>query len=356
MYYAPLHARSGSGGGSKLPTSTIVIIVVVCVAVLALVLVMFLWRILFRACRRDKPTPLPPVQPLAHHREQQLAAFAGWNNSRPTTFFEYDNLHAGMSSRHLLHTGSATSLLPGSVALSSNSSFTEDAGFGLSSPEPTDHLPCPNPSSGVDDNQDSNLGGSFSSSRFVEAIPPSPSIVFSETSSSISHSTSTSTHLLAPRSGSVPSPSRLGRSSSSPRSLSRRVSVASSLATSHTTHSRVSTIHGAPHSIHSNIHIIMPAPLAPRSYPYASSHNSHALNMAHGDQSERRSVFVDQWIPIGTRSSSVGSMTQHSGMSSSGTSSTFADPEQAVSVHFCCSRVSPSTLTAPNRRGLFSAT
>lgn len=79
--------RRDADSGGKLSTSTIVIIAVVSGCVVVLVLALFAWRLLARSCRRSKKVPLPPVQDLAHHREQQLSAFTD-RNARPTTWVD----------------------------------------------------------------------------------------------------------------------------------------------------------------------------------------------------------------------------------------------------------------------------
>ncbi|KAH9950509.1 hypothetical protein B0H21DRAFT_537970 [Amylocystis lapponica] len=316
MSHGPnVQARDGSGG-STLSTSTIVIIAVVCGSVVILVFILFLWRLLVRSCRRKEPVPLPPVQPLAHHREQ-AAAYADLK-SRPSTFFDSATLHTrghirGHSRPSLYHASSNASLITDSLALSSSplsGSVTEDGisteggSIGFTSPLSADSLPPPNPSfnMGHTPGNSTTSVATFVDSR--EGVTPSPSAPFSETESSASHVTSMSGHRLVRPNA---SPARVARSHS--RQLSRPISRASSVATSYTGHSHGSVVRGAPHLPHNNIQIVLPAPLAPQTYPYimqsdsmGSSRSSYALG---GDDMSRRSV-VDQWIPVGTRSLSMG--------------------------------------------------
>lgn len=101
-----LYARNDNDGKSGLSTSSIIAIAVVCGCVGILIFTLFLWRLLVRCCKPKKSAPLPPVQDLAHRRQQQSAAFTA---SRQTQWLEPSkgSLHANDSFK----TGSSISLL-----------------------------------------------------------------------------------------------------------------------------------------------------------------------------------------------------------------------------------------------------
>lgn len=84
------------------------------------------------------------------------------------------------------------------------------------------------------------------------------------------------------------------------RSRRRPYSMAS-IGTSQTTHSRQS-VRAAPHAPHSNIQIVLPAPLAPNLYERAASEElqtqrSLVVESVHADS--WRSSMADTWIPVG---------------------------------------------------------
>lgn len=300
-----LHSKRAGDGG--LSTSSIVIIVVVSVSVLILALILFLWRVIYRTFSRNQPAPLPPVQPLARQREQHLAAFSDKYASRPSTFFEYEGSQAGHSTTRLLSGGaSASSLLRDSYAVSSKASLNGEGSYGSRGPTPL---------SADDDVAAPDGTGDLEAQNGV--VPPSPSIPFSDAMSAESHTTSESTRPLAGASEDIyAAHRRVPRARSGVRpSISRPASVASSVRTDHTSRSKSSTIRGAPHSIHSNVQIVLPAPLAPEVYPYGDpssnfhhSRSSSAYSMR-GDQDWRRSN-VDQWVVVGRPASSVGNLPQ----------------------------------------------
>lgn len=299
MYNSPhIHARDGNSDSSgKLSTSTIVVIVVVCGAVVVLALILFLWRFLFRLCSRKKPNPLPPVQLLAHQRQEQVAALA-----ERKTFYEADSFRGSTYKPPLHQTPSYASLLPGSSISSRQNSVhvdhatSADSLSALGPPVSMNGLIPPNPLF----NPHASTSSVNSSS---DGVSPSSSVPFSDTASYVSHVTSASGHRLSSRPG--------GRSV--PRSQSRPVSLASSVGTMQTFQSsRGSIIRGAPHSRLSNIQIVLPAPLAPQTYPFHPADvgmdrmsGSYILGGTGEDESAGQSVFVDRWVPVGTRSMSA---------------------------------------------------
>ena len=302
MPHVSVVVRRDSGSG--LSTSTIIIIAVVAGSVVVLVFVLFAWRVLARWCRRSRSVPLPPVQDLAHHREQQLAAFTDRKLGRQSTWADPSHLHPPVYSSHLLSaTGSSASLIRGSPDFTGsrgptreNSWNVEDTVSAESSPYPlsTEVLQPPNPSflpAGPNPHYSMSSVASTSSdvaSDLNGGLPASPSeMTHSVESSAYSH----------PRGA---SPARL-RPPRTPRARpSRPMSVVSSAGTLHSVQSSQSAgtvLRGAPHSIHSSVQIVLPAPLAPELYPHA-----HPLADAGGGDrrstlggADRRSV-ADPWV------------------------------------------------------------
>ncbi|KAI0768481.1 hypothetical protein BD413DRAFT_562344 [Trametes elegans] len=295
----PRHARRDADSGGKLSQSTIIIIAVVCGCVVLLVFVLFLWRNIARRCRRSRKVPLPPVQDLAHHREQQLAAFA----ARPATWAaEPPMFHPHprpYSSNVLSATASNASLIRSSPDLTSNgcgptregSWGGEDAPSTESSPYPTplptDDLRAPNPSYfSVGVNPHNSMASVVSDSS--DALVTSSS----ELAPSVESSASLLPHAR-------PRPGRVSRSRSRP------LSVVSSAGTMHSVQSHsMNTLRGPAHSIHSNIQIVLPAPLAPELYP-ATRPSDDRISLAGvprassfyavGGEGDRRTV-ADPWI------------------------------------------------------------
>lgn len=289
MYNNPqLYVRDGTSDNGKLSTGTIIIVVVVCGSVVVLASILFLWRLLFRLCNRKKSNPLPPVQLLAHERQEQATTFADGK-----AFYSTSSLNGSMYKPTLQHAPSFASLLPRDASSSrQNSVFVDDATSAesiptLGPPVSADNLTPPNPPFNP-----------YITAESVESMQPSSSVPFSDVSSTISHVTSLSGH--RPRVGS--------RAMS--RSQSRPVSLASSAGTMQTfqsTRSRGSVLRGPPHSRMSNIQIVLPAPLAPETYPYTGNGAQNAMSgyMGQDDAFDRRSVFADQWVPVGARSLSM---------------------------------------------------
>ena len=171
-----------AGVPSAMLSRGLLIVVIAVPAAVGLLLTLVLLRVLARRRRRARARPLPPVQALAHHREQQLTKLDGiWLLSPPAA------------------------AAPG---------------------------------------------------RPKSAVPSFP-LPFS------------SSHTL-PRTPSTPSSSR-----------HRPLSVASSHSTLRSKSTRQSTIRGTPHGPHSQLQIVLPAPLAP----------THGASV-----DSRRKSAVDQWV------------------------------------------------------------
>jgi len=287
--------RRDSGG--KLPTSTIIGIAVACGCVAILALSLFLWRLILRLCRPNRSLPLPPVQPLAHQREQQLAAFADRNVVTPASWGE-----GSLRAPHYLHgTSSDSSLIPPGTP--KGSLYTDD----MATAESSSTLPSPFSNNDINLPPRLNLPGSPISRTHSESsslrgvptcdtfgtLPTAESVPYSEMSSL---SAASSTHpLFPPPHSQTPSPSRSQRPKSSGRGWpSRPTSMVSYAGSNLSGHASIRTtntvIRGAPHSIHSNVQIVLPTPLAPQLNPFGAPMESP----------NRSSVFVDRWISTGT--------------------------------------------------------
>ncbi|KAH9075827.1 hypothetical protein EDB83DRAFT_2352541 [Lactarius deliciosus] len=274
--------------GTKPGLRHITIVIIAVSAAVGGVLVTFIfWRLLSRLSRNSRSAPLPPRQALVHQREQQLAAFTGHQNvSVPRNFLD---VHPQAPVRH----GSNASLIPHVDNSSANDSFraslytheTDDGTEGRSTPQvnplhpPTPHFFAPHPP----------LNASSTSLPSLNGHASEPTSLAAAGSTSISPSQS------------------LGRTN--PRARPRPFSMVSN-GTSHTgmTARSRSSMRGAPHAPHSNVHIVLPAPLAPNLYPPAvSEHGRKSLvgDTAYGDRLSWRNSLADKWIPVGQHNNSA---------------------------------------------------
>ena len=202
----------------------------------------------FRRFRRPKSTPLPPIQPLAHHREKELI--------HPQPRIPRNNVGLTQLGRY----GSDTSLLkPG---------FQTDESLGTPS-----------------------------SSHHSSLTPPSPSINVASPLSTESHSDE-SPSISQQR---VPA-TRPSRSTSRTRSRQPRSRINSSVSThsnsAHTSTRSPNTIRGAPHSTLSNVQIVLPTPLAPQLQNHMVTTSSAVGNY------EDSAGIADGWTPTPSRTTS----------------------------------------------------
>ncbi|KAI0735379.1 hypothetical protein C8Q76DRAFT_280894 [Earliella scabrosa] len=331
--------RRSADSGGKLSTTTILIIAVVSGSVVVLVFALFAWRLLARYCRSSRSVPLPPVQDLAHHREQQLSAFERKAAARPTTWADsaLAQPHPRLYSSHFLSaSGSSASLIRSSPDFTASRGPTresswavEDATSAESSPYPTplseENLMPPNPSfvPGVGPLGHNSMASVASSSSDVvsEMLPNGP-----PTPSELNHSVESSVslaHSSAYGSPARPRPPRASRSRSRPMSIVSTSGTSHSIHTSHSTN----TLRGPAHSIHSNIQIVLPAPLAPQVYsnPAGGFERTSSFYSSGGD---RKSV-ADPWVLAGSRPPSVARFEREASGSSSRLSS--SGPRPSVS-------------------------
>ncbi|KIJ68759.1 hypothetical protein HYDPIDRAFT_25012 [Hydnomerulius pinastri MD-312] len=272
-----VYRRGTSSSGSFSRTTTIIIIVVCIVACLMILFALF--RFLHRSWGQTS-TPLPPRQPIAHHREQQLSEFAE-RSGRPTSWFDPTNLSAPLglspagSDSSLLHTkeGEGFSSHRTSPNLPDNGYYPRTPQCSSPLPYGPDDLQMPNPSFGEGSRRNSSSSMGSNSS-----MPPSVSARSSPTQASFTRP--------IPR---QPRPRPLSMmSTNSVRSTSNR-----------------NTIVGVPHGPHSQVKIVLPSPLAPALHPYITR-SGPDVGFSGSDNlsgSVRNSV-VDMWAPTLHRSAS----------------------------------------------------
>ncbi|KAJ7169633.1 hypothetical protein C8R46DRAFT_1089445 [Mycena filopes] len=222
-----------------LSAHTTLIIAVAAGSVGGLLLLLILYRLLRRPA---KPNPLPPKQELARYREHQIHVA----ESRPPTWYDTGSLSAPPSGTF---GASKSSLLP---------------------PDSRGGSPFRRASMNTSESPSEDI------SHFPPMLPPlHPPSSFDTSSTSLSTSETDS-----------PSP-RASRNNRRPRPLSVGSNV-SSAAVSRLSRNSRQNIRGVPHGPHSEVQIILPAPLAFNDR--TSYHESARLSV------------VDQWAPMAVRS------------------------------------------------------
>lgn len=274
-----MHLTPRAADGSGLSRQNTIIIAVSCGIggiVLLGVLIRFIRLQLARSAQ--SPVPLPPVQPLAHHREHQLSKF--YSTSRPGTLYNPSTIEVHPSFPSSLH-GSDSYLL-GTDSPSTPSRYASSLGCDTgenvslnSSPMAAMDLNLPNPSFHGHGKNSSTI--SLTSSDVHDSSP-------TDTSSSMSHTSYGFTRSQQ-------------RSQSSHRS--RPLSMTST-STSLSKSSRTTMRSGTPHAPHNNIQIMLPAPLGPTFQPTSRLWN-RTFSESESSSSNRSSV-VDQWAPKTFRS------------------------------------------------------
>jgi len=247
-----------------------VIIIAVCAA-LAAAVALFLTVRVVRHCMRTS-NPLPPPQPLAHHREQQLAKF---ENSLPRsqTWYQQNHIPAPRQFGSNSARASSVSLIPKtSPSLSAEDSLDYT------------HLPLPNPSF---------LPRPGSSSSYTSSETGHTRSTFTSNSSSAGLSSPPTPPLEQP----IPRPH--ARSSSTPSRRSRPISTASSHSTIHSKTSRHTLRPGVPHGPHSQIQIVLPAPLSSDPYNQFQADYPSSLPVSRFDDGSYRKSVVDRWVSTG---------------------------------------------------------
>ncbi|KIM84581.1 hypothetical protein PILCRDRAFT_6210 [Piloderma croceum F 1598] len=343
---------------SKNSAKTTTIIVAVLATVSAIVLVIFLVRS-FRHWmqKRAVVVPLPPIQPIAHHREHQLAQFEERKfappspSSRPGSW-AMQQLSAqdriggsgSMSDASLIpseqhHRTQSNNNTINSSTPSPNISLLNQPALGLGDENP---LPHPAPAfHGTGNPRDSN--SSFGSIPERSSNTPSP-LPFPDTPppSSQSH---TSTHPLI-SSNSTSSRQMRPRPTSMISNTSRasRKSQAGTAATA---------IRGAPHGPHSSVQIVLPTPLAPALSPYGRGGDGEwfygegmGRDAREGSvRSDSRLSIADKWagMPIGR------SERDERGRNDFGRIYGNADPRDSISTARTFSTISSTHAPSPSQ-------
>ncbi|KAJ7786053.1 hypothetical protein B0H16DRAFT_1489007 [Mycena metata] len=236
-----------------LPAHTTLIIAVAAGSVGGLLLLFLLYLLLRRP---QKQLPLPPKQELARYREHQIQVA----ESRPPTWYDSGSLSAPPSRTF---TASKSSLLP---------------------PDSRGGSPFRRASLNTSESPSEDM------SNFVPMVPPlyhPRSFDTSSSSLSTAETGESPTSPLTSTNDSLPQP-RPTSSSSRNNRRSRPLSVGSNVSSAVSRNSR-HNIRGVPHGPHSQVQIVLPAPLAFND------------RMSYHEPSARFSV-VDQWAPMAVRS------------------------------------------------------
>lgn len=219
------------------------IIIVVSASVGGLLLTIIIWRILSRL-RRPKSAPLPPRQSLVHQRELQLAAFTEYKDA----------------------------IVP---QISTNGSY-------------------------IHDSDEATLDSSYG----IQLHPPSPHFFPSSTPPSESYSSLPSSNDdSTPSSGVVTPPAQIASPGQSSRRVMNRTGSGPRPLSTFSTNSWQS-VRAAPHAPHSNVQIVLPAPLAPSLYKGTASDSSLlprslTRDSTYSVRDSWRKSLADSWIVVG---------------------------------------------------------
>lgn len=217
------------------------IIIVVAASVGGLLLTIIVWRIISRLLFRSKSAPLPPRQSLVHRRELQLAAFTEYKDAIVPQINESDEA-------------------------------TLDSSYGTQV-----HPPTP---------------------QFFPASSTPPSGSYSSLPSSNDDS--------APSSGVVTPATQFSTEASPSQSFRRGINRSGPRPRPLSTFSVNSrqSIRGVPHAPHTNMQIVLPAPLAPNLYGESASDGSllpraYIRNSTYSARDSWRKSLADSWIFVG---------------------------------------------------------
>lgn len=282
--------------------STIIIIAVLA-SVGGIVFILVVYRYVRRRLIRRGSVPLPPVQPIAHHREQQLAQFEDrrfLSSSPANTPSPLGNGSSRNSSwaqqqqQYLMAPANQAPIASGSTSDASLIQNKELENINTRSASPSPNLsllnqkdmmaaldnekPLPHPTPAF--HGTGSLRDNSSSIGSMAELASSSSMPFPETPSSFS--AYTPTQFMRPR----------------PLSMTSTASRTSRKSTA-------GTIRGAPHGPHSNVQIVLPAPLAPQLSPYGHVARGGDGGWLLGDgvrtRADSRLSVVDKWagVPVG---------------------------------------------------------
>lgn len=270
--------QASSNGGSSNMTTTIIIAVVVTLAGIVGLLVLF--RLIRRCLSRKNSAPLPPIQPIAHQREVDLAEFKESKLNPPRSLIHHQSWrgsgHSYLMAPAFPESDVTSSDLylarefdpsngPTPQRVDSDASLHQRA-LGLEAPTPAFHSHRNSPIG-----SDSDLGsGNSSPMRTTFPTPTSPDIPISPSSNN-SHTP-----------------------------LYRLRDRPSSVASSYSRKSSASRIQGAPHGPYSNVNIVLPVPLAPALGSYITDDGTRPDTYTSRSRASSRVSVVDQWagVPI----------------------------------------------------------
>ncbi|PPQ98920.1 hypothetical protein CVT24_003551 [Panaeolus cyanescens] len=301
-----------------------IIIIAIFSALGAFILVLILVRVLNHLTSTS--APLPPIQPLAHHREHHIAKLEAAIPNEQSWYPKSTSLAAHHPFGTPSPRGSSTSLLPKHpppspdtttlTDLSSSSAFSPASSHALALPSPSFNPARPGSSSSL--TSTSEPGHANSPSSASSSYISSPSITPREHPS-----------LTNLRGSHNPGPSR----------RQRPMSITSSHSTIHSKASR-NTLRGLPHSRHSQIQIVLPAPLATGTDRHAPDPSRRKTMSSYDvpDAFDRRSL-VDRWVSASESSPEIpniittaGPLARHSRVMSQPESSTFMTSPSAPPV------------------------
>lgn len=271
-------APSTSSGGGLGRTTTVIIAVVASVG--GIVFILLFTRFIRRRRNRQRATPLPPVQPIAHHREQQIARFEEDSKySLPGTPGSSRPISSWLTSPGPPSgTASDASLIPNkdydfvnASGKSSPSPHRQPSDISLQARRIADQSPLPHPTPAFHQSNQRHSSGSSERLSTVSSPLTAPESPTTASFSHSSHSPLISPPIVSPR----PRPSSM-------------ISTTSRA-------SRKSQIRGVPHAPHSGMQIVLPTPLAPGLSPYG-----HDGSVGSRASSHRLSV-ADQWAGVSVK-------------------------------------------------------
>jgi len=247
-----------------------VVAIAVSVSVGSIILIVVIYRLL-RGFFHKKLHPLPPPQPLAHHRAQFLEQ--NDSASRPSTGYSvHQSSYPKSLTLNMSSAQGSTSSLIASRSLSATRASPVPSVGDMSHYFASEHTP-PLPA---------RIPVSSSKEPFPSSIPDTPPSPGTDPSF---YSPSA-----IPRPGSRSRPVSAGSSLTAQVRASRRISSSSSI-----------RVRCAPHSPHSGVQVVLPAPLAPTLYPTASGTPPSTPGGTAGDRrsfSGHRMSLVDAWAPV----------------------------------------------------------
>ena len=321
--YAPNSANSSSPS---------VPVIVVCATVGGAFALFLLVRVSACVYRRKnlKPVPLPPIQPLAHHRESKWAPASlaprdsisglrySFHNFAPTSPFRTSSDPLCHSTRPFFYHDNSSQPAPAddwrSSGFASLSPIRQNADHPLIPPHPLYATGGRSRGSGGSSGQASYSSDNDDSDGSVSPRPRSRQIasVQERHGHSLEHHRSQTApptltqEMMAHR--------RLTRQAR-PQSIAQSIASIKTIDTARSIRSMrsASTLRGGPHRPHSRVEIILPSPLAPSIYPSSALVGQApplpgelAAAIAGFNMRDQRVMSVcDPWLPIGSTATPI---------------------------------------------------